>query len=74
MVVPNDQKELFTERFNAYMDEARQQYAQTDPNMTSTVDDAQASAFMKTDETGRDLQLRRELPVHADLYLRPHRL
>ena len=52
VVVPNDQKKLFTERFNAYMDEARQEYEQTDPDMTSTVDDAQASACMKADETG----------------------
>jgi len=50
-VVANGQKELFTERFNTYMNEAKQQYAETDPNMTSSVEAAQASTCMKADET-----------------------
>ena len=105
VVVPNGQKALFTEHFNTYMAGAKQQYAQTDPDMTYTVDAAQASVCMKSAETaillkglsgapqgvtewstevavwhrdetcqsGRwhgDLQLCRELPVHADLHLR----
>jgi dipeptidase D len=52
VVVPSGQKELFTEHFNTYMAEAKQQYAQTDPNMTYTVESAQASACMKAAETG----------------------
>ena len=51
VVVPNGQKELFTEHFNTYMAEARQQYAETDPNMTYTLEPAQASACMKAAET-----------------------
>jgi dipeptidase D len=51
VVVPNGQKELFTERFNTYMNEAKQQYAETDPDMTSTVEAAQASTCMMADET-----------------------
>jgi len=42
VVVPNAQKELFTEHFNTYMAEAKQQYAQTDPDMTYAVEPAQA--------------------------------
>ena len=38
VVVPNGQKELFTERFNAYMAEAKQQYAQTDPDMIFAIE------------------------------------
>ena len=52
VVVPNGQKEQFTERFNNYMAEARQQYAQTDPDMTYAVEAAQASDCMKAAETG----------------------
>ena len=51
VVVPNGQKELFTEHFNTYMAEARQQYAQTDPDMTYTVEAAQESTCMKAAET-----------------------
>jgi len=51
VVVPNAQKELFTEHFNTYMAEAKQQYAQTDPDMTYAVEPAQASACMKAAET-----------------------
>ena len=51
VVVPYGQKELFTERFNAFMLEAMQQYAQTDPDMTYTVEPAQTSACMKAAET-----------------------
>ena len=52
VVVPNGQKEQFTERFNTYMAEARQQYAKTDPDMTYAVEAAQASDCMKAAETG----------------------
>ena len=51
MVVPNGQKELFTEHFNAYMAKAKQQYAETDPDMTYTVEPVQTSACMKATET-----------------------
>ena len=51
VVVPNEQKELFTERFYTYMAEAKQQYAQTDPNMTCTLENAQAADCMKAAET-----------------------
>ena len=52
VVVPNGQKDLFTERFNAYMAEAKQQYAQTDPDMIFAIEPAQASDCMKAAETG----------------------
>jgi dipeptidase D len=52
VVVPNGQKELFTEHFNAFMAEAKQQYAKTDPDMTYAVEPAQTSDCMKVAETG----------------------
>ena len=52
VVVPDGQKELFTERLNTFMAEAKQQYAQTDPDMTFTLEPAQASDCMKAAETG----------------------
>jgi len=52
VVVSNGQKELFTERFNTFIAQAKQQYAETDPNMTSAVEAAQASTCMKAAETG----------------------